>query len=123
MQIAVFADRPYQEIIRNHIDLSPALRFRKLDLICAADHDSFTSLSVDRPEMVLVMSDGAKGMEAVIAGRKCYPQAPVAWFSDDAEFGAQSYRLGCSYFAPLPLTEEKLLAALKACRPKQVFPL
>ncbi len=120
MTIAVYANPADQRIIQSHIELTPELHFRKLKLLAAADYDSFIALPEREPGMVLVMAEGASGMEAVIAARKCYPNAPVAWLSDDAGFGIQSYRLGCCYFAQLPLTGEMLAAAIRACRPKRL---
>lgn len=54
-------------------------------------------------------------MEGVIAAKTLCLDIPVLWFSEDGDFGAQSYRLGCTYFHQKPLSPEILLAALAKC--------
>ena len=65
------------------------------------------------PELIIIASDGAFGMERVIATRKLCPDTMLFWFSDDKEFGAQAYRLNCTYFCAKPITEQKLFNATK----------
>ena len=67
------------------------------------------------PTLVIVLADGAKGLECVFRTRECRPSLSVFWFSDDREFGMQSYRLGCAYFSTKPVTEEKLSHAIRRC--------
>lgn len=67
------------------------------------------------PTLVVVLADGAAGMESVYRSRQRRPNVPVFWFSDDREFGMQSYRLGCAYFSTKPVTPEKIACALRRC--------
>ena len=54
-------------------------------------------------------------MEGVIAAKSLLKNVPVVWFSNDSGFGAQSYRLGCAYFHPKPVSAEILSAAIAKC--------
>lgn len=67
------------------------------------------------PSLVIVLADGAAGLESVYRSRSRRPNLPVFWFSDDREFGMQSYRLDCAYFSTKPATQEKINSALKRC--------
>lgn len=67
------------------------------------------------PSLVIVLADGASGMESVIRSRQRRPSLPVFWFSDDRQFGMQSYRLECAYFSTKPVTPGKLECAVKRC--------
>ncbi len=64
---------------------------------------------------IFILMDGADGMEGAIAARRQQPKLPLAWFSDDRNFAPQAYRLQADYFAPKPLTAEKLRLALLRC--------
>ncbi len=64
------------------------------------------------PELVIVSSDGAFGMERIIATRKLCPDTTLFWFSNDKDFGAQAYRLSCDYFSVKPITKQKILSAI-----------
>ena len=64
---------------------------------------------------IFILKDGADGMEGAIAARRQQPKLPLAWFSDDRNFAPQAYRLQADYFAPKPLTVEKLRLALLRC--------
>lgn len=75
-------------------------------------------LIANSPELIIIVADGAFGMERVIATRKLCPDTTLFWFSDDKDFGAQAYRLNCNYFSAKPITNQKLAKAierLKAC--------
>ena len=54
-------------------------------------------------------------MEGVIAAKNADRDTPVIWLSGDDGFGAQSYRLGCTYFHKKPIPHEKLKEALHKC--------
>lgn len=73
-------------------------------------------LTAKKSKLVIVLSDGAAGMEGVYAVRDCDEQQPIFWFSDDIDFAMQSHRLECSYFAIKPLTEDKMFRAMQHCR-------
>lgn len=67
------------------------------------------------PTLLIVLADGAEGMEAVYRSRERRPNLPVFWFSDDRGFGMQSYRLNCAYFSTKPVTADKVNHAICRC--------
>lgn len=80
--------------------------------------DLLDKLVTVSPELIIIMSDGAFGMERVIATRKLCPDTNLFWFSNDKDFGAQAYRLNCNYFSVKPVIKQKFINAiekLKAC--------
>lgn len=86
--------------------------------LCIDDLQSFDQthtfveyLSNNYPNAVVVLMNGAYGMEGAIAARRICPSVPLIWFTDDAGFGSQSYRLDVSYFGTKPLSEEKIETA------------
>lgn len=80
------------------------------------DMEEFETLLVNwMPSLMIVLADGAAGMESVYRSWQRRPALPVFWFSDDRDFGMQSYRLNCAYFSTKPITEEKLLHAVRRC--------
>lgn len=94
----------------------PGYSYRDIRLSAFPDYDSFiTSLGGEPPELIVIAADGAAGMEGVIAARNTLAGVPVIWLSDDGGFGAQSYRLGCSYFHKKPVSPEILLSAMAKC--------
>lgn len=68
------------------------------------------------PTLLIVLAEGAEGMECVYRSRERRPLLPVFWFSNDREFGMQSYRLNCAYFSTKPVSHEKLTRAFQRCR-------
>ncbi|MBE6974978.1 MAG: response regulator [Ruminococcaceae bacterium] len=81
-----------------------------------ADLERFEQFMVTwMPSLIIVLADGASGLESVYRSRSRRPNLPVFWFSDDREFGMQSYRLDCAYFSTKPATREKINSALKRC--------
>lgn len=64
------------------------------------------------PGLVMILEDGAAGMEGVYLSRSRRPDTPICWFSDDNDFGMQSHRLDCTYFSEKPVTEERLRRAI-----------
>lgn len=80
------------------------------------DIEEFEEVLVNwMPSLIIVLADGATGMESVYRSRQRRPSLPVFWFSDDREFGMQSYRLDCAYFSTKPVTAEKIAHAIKRC--------
>lgn len=67
------------------------------------------------PSLLVVLADGAKGMECVYQSRERRPNLPVFWFSNDQGFGILSYRLNCAYFSTKPATQEKISHAFLRC--------
>lgn len=88
----------------------------RCDIRCA---DSWSGLqqelTQEPPALLVVLADGAAGMEGVFLARQMVPELPVLWFSDDSQFGMQSHRLDCSYFSTKPMTDDKLHRALLHC--------
>lgn len=81
-----------------------------------SDLEEFNRMLVDwQPTLVLVLADGAEGMECVYRTRERGPSLPVFWFSDDRGFGVLSYRLNCAYFSTKPITPEKIAQAIQRC--------
>ena len=73
------------------------------------------------PSLVIVIADGANGMECVYQAKKYNSNLPVFWFSDDRNFSNQSHRLECEYFASKPLTADKLDNAFVHCENLGIF--
>lgn len=116
MNILIHADEREQSYLSEVFSCHGAMQFRRLELTACADYDSYIeALEKGGYDLVVVAADGACGMESVIAVRNASPELPVIWFSDDADFGVQSYRLGCSYFGVKPVTSEKLQRAMERC--------
>lgn len=72
-------------------------------------------LPLQKPNLVIILADGVAGMEGVYAAREYDEDLAIFWFSNDHEFGMQSHRLECAYFAMKPLTYEKLHRAFRRC--------
>lgn len=84
---------------------------------CVENLEEMTAVLVDwDPTLIIVVADGAEGMECVYRARERRPCLPVFWFSDDRDFSVISYRLECAYFSTKPPTAEKLQNALQRCR-------
>ena len=75
-----------------------------------------SKLAVTAFELIIIASDGAFGMERVIATRKLCPDTKLFWFSNDKDFGAQAYRLNCNYFSVKPITDQKIAKAMKVLK-------
>lgn len=73
------------------------------------------SLVTYHPTLILVLENGAAGMECVCRCQERKPNLPIFWFSDDRGFAVQSYRFNCAYFSTKPVTAEKLTNALRRC--------
>lgn len=74
-------------------------RLSHCDIRCAGSWTSLQQeLTMDPPALLVVLANGAAGMEGVYLARRIMPELPVFWFSDDSQFGMQSHRLDCSYF-------------------------
>lgn len=104
--------------------LAAAEVLRSLDLLtdhvhdhrCVEDLEDLEITIADwMPTLLIVLADGAAGMEGVYRAKERRPNLPVFWFSDDREFGMQSYRLNCAYFSTKPLTSDKINHALCRC--------
>ncbi len=67
------------------------------------------------PTLLIVLANGAEGMECVYRARERSSELPVFWFSDDKAFAVQSYRFNCAYFTTKPVTSDKMSNAIKRC--------
>lgn len=86
------------------------------EFCCMSDIEEFEAALVEwEPSLAIVLADGAAGMESVYRSRQRRPALPVFWFSNDREFGMQSYRLECAYFSTKPVTAEKIHHAIQRC--------
>ncbi len=84
------------------------------------DTDRFLEMLIsEKPHLIIVLSNGACGMERVITARNICVDTPLFWVSDDKNFGVQSYRLKCDYFLVKPVTPEKLAKAFEVLGTKQ----
>ncbi len=89
----------------------------RLQYIASSCYDELYKQIVDaNPKLVVVLADGANGMECVYQTKKYDDDALVFWFSDDRNFGMQSHRLDCTYFAEKPLVAGKLSKAISYCQ-------
>ena len=81
------------------------------------DNDELQQLlALGKTKLVIVLADGADGMEAVYTAKGYEPNLIVFWFSNDVRFAMQSHRLECAYFSVKPLTAEKLAKAFYHCK-------
>ena len=67
------------------------------------------------PSLVIVLADGADGMECVTQTKLRLPDTPVFWFSDDRRFGMHAYRVNCAYFSVKPVEHKSLGSAFQRC--------
>lgn len=87
-----------------------------LENIHLDDLEELEKVLVDRePTLLIVLADGAEGMECVYRARERRPDLTIFWFSDDRDFGVQSYRLNCAYFSTKPVTPDKINCAIRRC--------
>ena len=82
-----------------------------------SDRQSFLYAMQHRPlcDLLIIAVPGAQGMEDVISARSVAPELPILWCSDDQAFAVTSYRLRCSLFLALPVTEEQVEKAAEHC--------
>lgn len=96
-------------------DMVSELQYRRIECEHAPDFDFFLDrLRECAYDLVVVTVNGAEGMEGVMATKNLLPDGDVVWFSDDAGFGVQAHRLGCTYFAVKPITAETVSKAYRA---------
>ena len=103
------------DTIMSSMELLPELQYRRIEVVRTDSFDAFLEkLRNASYDIVLVTANGAEGMEGVIAAQSLRPGAATVWFSDDQGFGAQAYRLNCTYFAVKPITPETVSKAYRA---------
>ena len=122
MRLILYGTKADNSELTAMISAVPELCYRHIRIEEHFDRDSFLlGLSGSPPDGIVVTMDGADGMEGVIAAKTVFRNIPVLWFSDDGNFGAQSYRLGCAYFHQKPLSAETVSAALTKCMKHTIF--
>ncbi len=88
------------------LDKSDPNRF---ELSCLEEYDSYRKDIVAKDyDLLIVMKDGAHGMEACIGSKVLKKDTPLIWLSNDKDFGPQAFRIGCSYFSTKPITAVSL---------------
>ena len=116
MTICIYGTQTEQREIAAAAQQLPVSAYRRIRCDGFADYDSFIAgMRCGAPDMVVVMADGAEGMEGVMAAKSLRPGVPVIWLSNDRGFGAQSYRLGCTFFHSKPVPPETLSLAMERC--------
>lgn len=116
MRLILYGTETDRDEFMHAVTALPDLRYRKMQVSCCPDYDSFIAgLGESPPDGIVVVMDGADGMEGVIAAKSVCKDVPVLWFSDDNGFGVQSYRLGCAYFHKKPVSPQVLSAAIARC--------
>lgn len=113
MKLVLYGTEADRSEIAKLLSLLPDCRYRNIRIKAYSDYDSFIAgLGEGPPECIVIAMNGANGMEGVIAAKGMCGNIPVIWFSDDNDFGVQSYRLGCAYFHKKPVSPEVLSAAI-----------
>lgn len=115
MLICVYDTANEAEILKSKISQLALYAYRKIGYSVCGKYETFVR-ELDTADLIVVLANGADGMEGVIAAKNADRDTPVIWLSDDEGFGAQSYRLGCTYFHKKPIPLEKLKEALHKCR-------
>lgn len=116
MRVTVYGtESENRELIKAFAEL-PNCCYRNIQITGFSDYDSFIAgLKENPPQFIVITMNGANGMEGVIAAKNLFENVPVIWFSDDKDFGVQSYRLGCAYFHEKPVLPEVLSTAIAKC--------
>ena len=98
------------------LKINPILNGKQLNCFCINDQEELQMKLVDgNGDLVIILADGAKGMEGVYTVREHDRDLVVFWFSNDRSFAVQSHQLDCTYFAVKPFTEKKLTRAFEYC--------
>ena len=122
MKVLVYGHKNEYEECALLLSALPVLQYRRMEFCHAEDYDSFIGLlpEMESEDPVVILTDGAEGMEGVLAAKRQSPALPVFWFSNDKGFGVQSHRLECTFFAVKPLTEQKVQAAIEAYQKERI---
>lgn len=122
MKVLVYGQKNEYEECALLLSALPVLQYRRMEFCHAEDYDSFIGLlpEMESEDPVVILTDGAEGMEGVLAAKRQSPALPVFWFSNDKGFGVQSHRLECTFFAVKPLTEQKMQAAIEAYQKERI---
>lgn len=114
MNVMVYASLEEYNSFVSMLSEVPELQYRTVKTAHVDNYDGLIKdLGENKYDIVFITVDGAEGMEGVMASRSLEPETPVVWISDDKGFGAQSHRLGCTFFSPKPLDGKILSTAIK----------
>ncbi len=98
------------------LKINPIFHGKQLNCFCINEQEELQMRLVDGiSDLVIILADGAKGMEGVYTVKEYDRDLAVFWFSNDRSFALQSHRLDCAYFAVKPLTNKKLIKAFEHC--------
>lgn len=112
MKVLMFGSDAECDLITEFLECSSIAK--KLEYSRTDNSDELLEkLRAINPDVVIVSSDGAFGMERIIATRKLCPDTMLLWFSNDKDFGAQAYRLNCDYFSVKPITKQRIVSAVE----------
>ena len=114
MLICVYDTANESEILKAKISKLALCAYRKIAYRICRRYESFVG-GLKNADLIVVLADGADGMEGVMAVKNADKNTPVIRLSDDEGFAAQSYRLGCTYFHTKPIPIEKLEEAMTKC--------
>lgn len=114
MLICIYGTANEADILKAKIAQLALFAYRKISYRVCRKYEAFVH-EFSMADLIVVLADGADGMEGVIAVKRSGSDMPVIWLSDDEGFAVQSYRLGCNYFHKKPITLEKLREALTKC--------
>lgn len=117
MKILIYGNGCDSHVLEELISSCGTMQYRNISFTEPENYDAYLrQLKVEKADLVFITECGADGMEAVMAAKNIHPDVEVVWFSDDAGFGIQSYRLGCAYFSADPVTSEIIEEAIKRCK-------
>ena len=102
MLICVYDTANEAEILKAKITQIATAAYRRIAYRVCQRYESFVN-ECKTADLIIVLADGADGMEGVIAAKNADRDTPVI-------------RLGCTYFHKKPIPLEKLKEALHKCR-------
>lgn len=107
MEIIIYGLQEDYNTVIACMDALPELQYRKIGCTHTENYDDFLYLlRTKQHDIVIVLADGAEGMEGVIASQTLSPNTMKVWISNDEGFGIQAHRMNCAYFAVKPITKE-----------------
>lgn len=121
MNVIIYGTKDDHDACVSFMEDLPELQYRQLNYTHIDNYDGLIDiLQSKKIDMVMVLTDGAEGMEGVIASKNLCPGVSVIWFTDDEGFGVQSHRLGCTFFGIKPITKQIISNAIKHYRDERI---
>lgn len=116
MTICIYGTKDDLEQLNAAISQLKSYTYRQIKMDLYEGYDHFIHALTEKAyDVIIVTVDNAEGMEGVIAAKAVATHTPVIWFSNDRDFGVQSYRCHVAYFHPKPITVENTEKALSLC--------